>query len=75
MVVHKKIAIQNSTSVSFVIREALTVFETKKGVQAKKNDPFFTLTEVISEGPEDLSINHDRYVYNYDTHPVERKYS
>ena len=60
----KKIAKQNSTNVSFVIREALTVFETKKSIQTKKNDPFFTLTEIISEGPEDLSLNHDKYIYD-----------
>lgn len=47
-----------------MIREALTVFETKKSIQTKKNDPFFTLTEIISEGPEDLSLNHDKYIYD-----------
>ena len=32
----KKIAKQNSTNVSFVIREALTVFETKKAFKQKR---------------------------------------
>ena len=64
----KKRARIAETYVSSVIREAIEVYEVKKVSHNFKKDPFFSLTRKIQvEGPEDLSENHDKYIYDVDS--------
>ncbi len=63
----KKISYDKDSNVSGVIREALEVFNDEKTEAEADQDSFFKLPEICQgEGPEDLSINHDKYLYDSD---------
>ncbi|MHB1334965.1 MAG: ribbon-helix-helix domain-containing protein [Candidatus Humimicrobiaceae bacterium] len=63
----KKISQERDSNVSVVIREAIEVFNDEKIETETGFDSFFELPEVCQiEGPGDLSINHDKYLYDMD---------
>ena len=61
----KKISHEKDSNISAVIREAIEVFNDEKKETDTDQDSFFKLPEICqSGGPGDLSINHDKYLYD-----------
>lgn len=61
----KKISHDKDSNISEVIREAIEVFNDEE--TETDQDSFFKLPEIcLGEGPGDLSINHDKYLYDLD---------
>ncbi|MCE5329082.1 ribbon-helix-helix domain-containing protein [bacterium] len=63
----KKISHGKDSNISAVIREAIEVFNDGKTEAEADQDSFFKLPEICrGKGPGDLSINHDKYLYDSD---------
>jgi hypothetical protein len=63
----KKISLEKDSNVSVAIREAIEVFNDEKIETEPELGSFFELPEICkSEGPGDLSVNHDKYLYDLD---------
>ncbi len=55
---------KNSKSAAAIIREAVEEYLEKKEKEIDwDNDPIWKLVGIIESGVDDLSVNHDEYIY------------